>query len=62
MGSRLSDSQFLYIDLFMIIPLSIFMGQTESYKTLTPHLPSGSLLSIPVLTSVIGSAIIQGGF
>lgn len=62
MGSRLSDSQFLYIDLFMIIPLSIFMGQTESYKTLTPHLPSGSLLSLPVLTSVIGSAFIQAGF
>ena len=58
MGSRLSDSQFLYIDLFMIIPLSIFMGQTEAYKTLTPHLPAASLLSLPVLTSVLGSVVI----
>jgi len=38
------------------------MGQTEAYKTLTPHLPAGSLLSIPVLTSVIGSVVIQAGF
>jgi cation-transporting ATPase 13A3/4/5 len=58
-GSNLSDFQFLYIDLFMIIPLSIFMGQTEAYKSLTPHLPAGSLLSLPVLTSVIGSFVIQ---
>ena len=26
MGSNLTDSQFLYIDLFILIPLSIFMG------------------------------------
>lgn len=58
MGSNLTDPQFLYIDLFILIPLSIFMGQTESYKSLTPHLPAGSLLSMPVLTSVIGSCII----
>jgi cation-transporting ATPase 13A3/4/5 len=62
MGANLSDWQFLYIDLFMIIPLSIFMGQTEAYKTLTPHLPAGSLLSLPVLTSVLGSVVIQFGF
>lgn len=61
-GSNLSDGQFLYIDLFMIIPLSIFMGQTEAYKSLTPHLPSGSLLSLPVLTSVLGSVAIQASF
>jgi cation-transporting ATPase 13A2 len=62
MGSNLTDPQFLYIDLFILIPLSIFMGQTESYKTLTPHLRAGSLLSLPVLTSVIGSVLIQAGF
>jgi cation-transporting P-type ATPase 13A2 len=60
-GANLSDAQFLYIDLFMIIPLSIFMGQTEAYKSLTPHLPSGSLLSLPVLTSVLGCVVIQFG-
>lgn len=61
-GSNLSDFQFLYIDLFILIPLSIFMGSTEAYKTLTPHLPSGSLLSLPVLVSVFGSVLIQTFF
>lgn len=61
-GSNMSDMQFLWIDLFTLVPLSIFMGQTEAYKSLTPHLPTGSLLSVPVLTSVLGSAAIQAGF
>ena len=38
------------------------MGYTEPFSTLTPHLPAGSLLSLPVLTSVIGSVIIHAGF
>lgn len=58
-GSNLTDTQFLYIDLVILVPLSIFMGQTGAYKELTPHLPTGSLLSFPVLTSVLGSVVIQ---
>ena len=58
-GSNLADFQFLYIDLFILVPLSIFMGSTHSYRTLTPHLPASSLLSLPVLTSVLGSVCIQ---
>lgn len=61
-GSNLSDFQFLYIDLFVLVPLSILMGRTEAYRNLTPHLPSGSLLSLPVLTSVLGSVVIQAIF
>lgn len=61
-GSNLSDYQFLYIDLFILVPLSMFMGQTAPYKHLTPHLPSGSLISVPVLASVLGSVVIQGSF
>jgi cation-transporting ATPase 13A3/4/5 len=30
-GSDLTDQQFLYIDFFTLVPLSIFMGKTESY-------------------------------
>jgi len=60
-NSNLSDNQFLYIDLFMIIPLSMLMGYTESYPKLTPHLPSSSLISLPVLFSVVGSVAIQFG-
>ena len=57
-GGNLSDFQFLYIDLFILVPLSIFMGGTAPYTALTPHLPAGSLLSFPVLTSVLGSVLI----
>lgn len=58
-GSNLTDTQFLYIDLVILIPLSIFMGQTGAYKHLTHNLPQGSLLSFPVLISVIGTVVIQ---
>ena len=61
-GSNLSDYQFLYIDLFILVPLSMFMGQTAPYKHLTPHLPSGALISLPVLASVLGSVLIQAIF
>ena len=56
--SNMADYQYLYIDLFIIIPLSMLMGYTEPYPVLTPHLPSASLLSLPVLTSVIGLILI----
>jgi len=61
-GSNLADYQFLYIDLALLVPLSMFMGQTEPYRHLTPHLPSGALISVPVMASVIGSIAIQLGF
>ena len=61
-GGNLSDNQFLYIDLIVLTPLAVFMGHTAPYKHLTPHLPSKSLLSLPVLTSIIGQTIIQFAF
>ncbi len=57
-GTDLTDMQFLYVDFFTLVPVSILMSYTEPFSTLTPHLPAGSLLSLPVLTSVIGSVII----
>mmetsp|Transcript_38181 Transcript_38181/g.36543 ORF Transcript_38181/g.36543 Transcript_38181/m.36543 type:complete len:81 (+) Transcript_38181:2140-2382(+) len=38
------------------------MGLTEPFDVLTPHLPQASLISLPVLTSVIGMVIIQLSF
>ena len=34
-GQNLADYQFLYIDLILLLPLSIFMGRTEPYHSLT---------------------------
>jgi cation-transporting P-type ATPase 13A2 len=58
----LSDYQFLYIDLILLIPLSIFMGSTHAYEKLTPHIPAGALISFPVISSVLISFAIQLGF
>ncbi len=58
-GMNLTDYQYLYIDLVILVPLSMLMGKTEPYSYLTPHMPAGSLISLPVLASVIGSVVIQ---
>lgn len=58
-GSNLSDNQFLYIDIGVLVPLCIFQSWTGAYYKLTKHLPQESLFSWPVLVSVLGSAAIQ---
>lgn len=61
-GSNLSDFEFLYEDLVVVLPLCFFMGLTEPYPKLNEHLPTDSLLRFPILLSVIGSTLIQLGF
>ncbi len=57
-GSNLSDNQFLYIDIMVLVPLCIFQSWTGANEQLTKHLPQESLLSAPVLVSVLGAAVI----
>ncbi|GMK53976.1 hypothetical protein CspeluHIS016_0105620 [Cutaneotrichosporon spelunceum] len=63
-ASSLGDFQFLYIDLFIIIPIAVAMGRTLPYPKIFPKRPTASLVSKKVLTSIIGqtfiNAIIQG--
>ena len=55
----LSDFQFLVSDLFIIFPLEWFLAMTKPYSRLTHHYPISSLISFPVLTSVlVHSAIV----
>lgn len=61
-GSNLSDNQFLYIDIGVLVPLCIFQSWTGAYHKLTRDLPQESLFSPPVLISVLGSAAIQFAF
>jgi len=58
-AADLADMQFLYQDLIVIVPLSMFMGQTGPYKKLSKMLPLGALISVPVLTSVLGVVVLQ---
>lgn len=60
--SNLMDFQYLYEDLFMILPLAVFMAYTGPSRKLTPILPPGALISVPVLSSIFGQVLIQGCF
>jgi len=57
--SNLTDPSFLYIDLFLIIPLAVTMSYTGPHDTLSPKQPTASLMSVPILTSIIGQILIQ---
>ena len=61
-GNNITDSQFLYIDLIALVPLSIFQAWTGSYHKLTKDVPTSTLFYYPVLASVITASLIQFGF
>jgi cation-transporting ATPase 13A2 len=54
-----NDVQFLYIDLFILFPIIFFMAATKPSKRLTHHIPVGSLISAPILFSIVGQAVIH---
>ncbi|KAL4505174.1 hypothetical protein ABPG72_016241 [Tetrahymena utriculariae] len=56
------DMQFLYWDIVIIIPLAFLMGLTDSYPVLSKQVLGSNLVSFPVLCSVIGMTLINGGF
>ncbi|KAI8077803.1 P-type ATPase-like protein [Halteromyces radiatus] len=61
-GSNLGDFQFLYIDLFLILPIAVYMGYTDAWPQLYRKRPTASLVSKKVLTSLIGHIMINSGF
>ncbi|OWZ71730.1 hypothetical protein AYX14_02820 [Cryptococcus neoformans] len=58
-ASSLGDFQFLYIDLFIIIPIAVTMGRTLPYPKIHPKRPTASLVSRKVLISIIGQILIN---
>jgi len=58
-NSNLAPWEYLYIDLFIVIPLSMTMSRTTAYHKLHKSIPNGKLISKAVLTSVIGQIGIQ---
>lgn len=58
-SSNLSDNQFLYIDVGVLVPLCIFQSWTGAYHKLTSVMPQDSLFNAPVIISVLGIAAIQ---
>ena len=57
-ASNLGDFQFLFIDLFLILPIAIFMGWTGPYPVLSKKRPTASLVSRKVLTPLLGQIAI----
>ncbi|KAJ7178426.1 hypothetical protein C8R43DRAFT_973384 [Mycena crocata] len=60
-ASSLGDFQFLYIDLFIIIPVAVTMGRTLPYPRIHSRRPTASLVSKKVLASLVGQIIITSG-
>jgi len=58
-GVNLSNNQFLYIDIGVLVPLCVFQSLTGAHHKLTKELPQESLFSAPVLLSVTGLALMQ---
>ena len=55
----LSDEQYLYIDLMLVLPLAFTMSYSEPSGILTSERPSSSLLGLQALASVAGQMVIQ---
>lgn len=58
-NSYLTDNQFLVSDLFIIFPMAILIARTGAYYKLTPHQPTGALISIPIVSSILLQTVIQ---
>ena len=58
LNSYFSDFQWLISDIFVIFPLEFLIARTKSYEKLTKNVPEFSLISFPILLSVILNIII----
>ncbi|KAJ1671451.1 hypothetical protein GGF38_000802, partial [Coemansia sp. RSA 25] len=59
---NLTDGQFLYVDLFTILPVAICMDRARPFKRLVPKRPSASLTSKKILASLLGNVALIIGF
>ena len=58
----LTDFQFLVSDLFIIFPLEWFLSMTKPYHILTHRYPINSLISFPVISSIITHSLFEFAF
>ncbi|QPG74360.1 hypothetical protein FOA43_001687 [Brettanomyces nanus] len=61
-GVNLGDFQFLYIDLFLIIPIAVFMSWSEAYPVLCKKKPTANLISPKILIPLMGSIAVEAVF
>jgi len=56
---ELTNWHYYHIDIVIILFLSATMAMSKTYKYLTNSPPTARLISVQILTSVIGTGIIQ---
>ena len=59
LAQNIGDFQFMYIDLCIIIPIAVFMGQTGSHPKIHKKRPTASLVSNKVLSSLFGQTFLS---
>lgn len=62
LNANMSDFQYLWIDLFVILPLAVYMSRTGPCSKLSVQKPQSRLISVPVLGSVLGQSCISTAF
>jgi cation-transporting ATPase 13A3/4/5 len=58
-GSTLTDGQFVYIDLLLIVPLGVLMSRYAPANTLVAAQPTAKLISPNVLSIIMGHILLQ---
>ncbi|KAK9469609.1 hypothetical protein V1512DRAFT_269183 [Lipomyces arxii] len=61
-GTNLGDFQFLLIDMFLILPIAVFMAWAKPYPVLSPKRPTANLVSQKILLNLVGQIIIGIAF
>lgn len=59
-ASNLGDFQYLYVDLFSIIPISLFIGNTQPYNKLKVDRPYTTVLKKQIVVSTLVQFVILG--
>ena len=59
LAQNIGDFQFMFIDLCLIIPIAVFMGQTGPHPSIHRKRPTASLVSNKVLCSLIAQVILS---
>ncbi|KAI9098608.1 hypothetical protein DFS34DRAFT_79351 [Phlyctochytrium arcticum] len=62
LGTNLSNNQFLFDDLAIVLVISLLMLQTKPSNRLTRNRPTDDLFSPLILTSIIGQVVINAVF
>ena len=57
-ASNLGDFQFLFIDIFLVLPVAIFMGWTGAFPVLSRKKPTANLVNRKVLTPLLGQVLL----